>query len=89
MFKFTFRNPLKVNEGDTLGQAFVKGATSNYLKGTLAAGAGLGVLAIVVNKFSKKKNSSKKEGDSTKETEENREKIEAKVVELKQKSEAK
>lgn len=61
MTKFTFKNPLAVNENDNLGTAFVKGAVEGYLKGTLAAGAGLCVLAIIGNTVSKKAKNSKKE----------------------------
>jgi hypothetical protein len=68
MKKFTFKNPLAVNENDTLGDAIIKGLTEGYIKGTLAAGAGLGVTALVIKAFSKKGNSKKKEEEITRDS---------------------
>lgn len=42
----TIKNLLEVNKFDTLGTAFLKKATKGYFKGVLAAGAGLGALAV-------------------------------------------
>jgi hypothetical protein len=69
--ELTFNNPLEVNENDTLGTAFVKNATKGYLKGVLAAGLGLSVLAYGVKRASKKKEPEKKEEDINEELESN------------------
>lgn len=39
-------NLFEVNANDTMGTALLKGVTKGYLQGTLAAGLGLGVLAV-------------------------------------------
>jgi len=59
--KMTIKNPFEVNEKDTLGTALLKGAAEGYIKGTLAAGLGLGVLALVGLAVSKMDNSKEDE----------------------------
>lgn len=66
--KIEFKNPLEVNENDTLGTAVLKGAVTGYVKGVLAAGAGLGLFALGVTLLS-----SKAEEDSEPEKEEEKE----------------
>lgn len=56
-----FKNPLEVKDEDSLGVSVIKTATSNYIKGTLAAGAGLGVIALIGWTISKKVESEKEE----------------------------
>lgn len=63
--KIEFKNPLEVNENDTLGTAILKGAVEGYVKGVLAAGAGLAIFAVGVSVLS-----SKVEEDSEPEKEE-------------------
>jgi hypothetical protein len=46
MKNFKFKNPLAVNENDTIGTALLKGAAEGYIKGTAAGLLGLGVLAL-------------------------------------------
>lgn len=41
-----FNDLFEVNTTDTIGTAVLKGATKGYIQGVLAAGLGLGVLAI-------------------------------------------
>jgi hypothetical protein len=82
-----FKNPLEVNGDDTFGTAFVKKMTDGYVKGALAAGAGLGILAVVVRKISKKSKNSKKKVEKTKDKDVDK-KIEEKVVKLKNQSKA-
>lgn len=48
---FKFKNPLAVNENDTIGSAFLKGATESYLKFTAIGLVGLGALSYGLNKL--------------------------------------
>lgn len=54
-------NLFEVNNQDTIGTALLKGATKGYIQGALAAGLGLGVLAIGVFVLSSDEESTEEE----------------------------
>lgn len=56
-----FNKLFETNNNDTLGTALLKGATKGYLQGVLAAGLGLGVLAVGVMMISNDEESSEEE----------------------------
>jgi hypothetical protein len=43
-----FKNPLTINENDTVGTALWKGVTEGYIKSSLGVIAGLGIAGVVV-----------------------------------------
>ena len=85
--KITIKNPFEVNENDSLGTALLKGAAEGYIKGTLAAGLGLGILALGVMAISKKDDSNEEEeksnDDLDKELEEMEQELEKELEEVK------
>lgn len=54
-------NLFEVNNQDTIGTALLKGATKGYIQGALAAGLGLGILAIGVFALSNDEESTEEE----------------------------
>lgn len=83
--KFAFKNPLEVNAGDTIGTAILKGVTVGYVKGVLAAGVGLGALAIGIKVLSDKSEENsepeKEEEDINEQMKKDWEEIERKIDE--------
>lgn len=60
-----FNELFAVTEKDTLGTALVKGVTKGYIQGVVAAGIGLGVVAIGVIAISKDGDSEEVEEEIT------------------------
>lgn len=76
-----FNELFEVNTNDTLGTALMKGATKGYIQGVLAAGLGLGVLAVGVMAISNKEESEETEEDFNEQMKKDWEEIEKRVKE--------
>lgn len=74
-------NLFEVNGNDTVGTALLKGATKGYIQGALAAGLGLGVLAVGVMVISNKEESEEMEEDFNEQMKKDWEEIEKRVKE--------
>jgi hypothetical protein len=80
-----FKNPLAVNENDTIGSAIIKGAAEGYIKGTLVGLVSLGVLTVglvTISKFAESDEEEVKPEDNEKELEDLEKELEERIKEF-------